>query len=417
MQKNWIMKLRAQILTIAILSALVTAAGPAGAQLALPQVGLPAAGPVLDPLDDITRSLGDETSTTARDLLRLQRSAVDRFVRRNAELVERDQAGHPARRGELLIMDLDERAQVALQDAGFRVLSREQIQGIGVSITRLALPAGLSLAEAEGLAARLAPAAQVAADNLHFQSGSAQFALLQLGSATGVRTGIAVGMIDGAPADAGGAITTRAFATGAPVPSNHGSAIAYLLQQAGVRDIRVADVYGSDAAGGGSLAIARALGWLVAEDSRVITISLVGPRNAVVQRAIGAAIQRGAVVVAAVGNNGPAAPPAFPASYPGVVAVTGVDRRNRAMLEAGRALHLDYAAPGADIYGRDVRGRRVRLRGTSYATPLVAARIAAALGRSANWQHTLDGEAIDLGPPGADAQYGRGLVCGTCGRP
>ncbi len=416
MQKNRIMKLRAHILTIAILSALVPAAGPASAQFALPQVDLPAAGPVLNPLDDIAGSLGDQTATTARDLLRLQRSAIDRFVRRNAEFVERDQAGQPSRRGELLIMDLDERARGALQEAGFRVLGSEEIHGLGISVTRLAVPASVSLAEAEGLAARLAPDAQVAADNLHFQSGNAPVALLQQGSATGVRTGVAVGMIDGAPASAGGTIATRAFAAGAPVPSNHGSAIAYLLQQAGVRDIRVADVYGSDAAGGGSLAIARALGWLVAEDSRVITISLVGPRNAVVQRAVSAAIQRGAVVVAAVGNNGPAAPPAFPASYPGVVAVTGVDRRNRAMLEAGRALHLDYAAPGADLYGRDVRGRRVRLRGTSYATPLVAARIAAALGRSANWQRTLDGEAIDLGPSGDDAQFGRGLVCGACGR-
>ena len=60
--------------------------------------------------------------------------------------------------------------------------------------------------------------------------------------------------------------------------------------------------------------------------------------------------------------------------------------------------------------------RRVRLRGTSYATPLVAARIAEALRRSGDWRRTLDVEARDLGAPGPDAQFGRGLVCGTCGR-
>ncbi|MEO5706290.1 MAG: S8 family serine peptidase [Alteraurantiacibacter sp.] len=400
----------------AVLLALGLATGPAGAQLGLPQIGVPNTGTLPDPLDDLTHRLDEQTARTARDLLRVQRNAIDRFVRRNAQIVEVDKAGQPARRGELLVMDLDDRAEAALLGEGFRVLGRENIAGLDVSVTRLALPASLSLAEAEALAARIAPDAVVAPDNLHFQSGSAPLALLQQGAAVARSEGVAVGMIDGAPASEGGILATRSFAVGAPMPSNHGSAVAFLLRQAGVDQIRVADVYGSDPAGGGSLAIARALGWLVAEDTKVITISLVGPRNALVQRAISAATQRGAVVVAAVGNNGPAAPPAYPASYPGVVAVTGVDRRNRALLEAGRALHLDYAAPGADLYATDLRGRRVRLRGTSYATPLVAARIAAALGRAGNWRRTLDGEALDLGAPGDDLQFGRGLVCGTCGR-
>ncbi len=43
------------------------------------------------------------------------------------------------------------------------------------------------------------------------------------------------------------------------------------------------------------------------------------------------------MIVAAVGNDGPSARPAYPASYPGVLAVTGVDGRNRALIEAGRA--------------------------------------------------------------------------------
>lgn len=412
--------MRAFLLMIALLTAVgLTTVGPAvapaGAQLALPQIDLPGTDPVLDPLEDIAGSLEQQTATTARELLRVQCNTIDRFVRRNARFVEVDRAGQPARRGELLIMDLDGRGQAALESEGFRTISREEMEGLDVSVIRIAIPASLTLAEAEQLAARVAPDAVVAPDNLHFQSGSVPVALLQQGAAV-ARSSVAVGMIDGAPAVAGDNFTTRGFANGAPLPSNHGSAIAYLLQQAGVAQIRVADVYGSDPAGGGSLAIARALGWLVAQDTRVITISLVGPRNALVQRAISAAIQRGAVVVAAVGNNGPAAPPAYPASYPGVVAVTGVDRRNRALLEAGRASHLDYAAPGADLYGRDARGRRVRLRGTSYATPLVAARIAAALSRADNWRRTLDSEALDLGPAGADPQFGRGLVCGDCGR-
>ena len=55
------------------------------------------------------------------------------------------------------------------------------------------------------------------------------------------------------------------------------------------------------------------------------------------------------MVVAAVGNDGPAAPPQYPACYDGVIAVTGVDANGKALLEAGRARHLDFAAPGADL--------------------------------------------------------------------
>jgi subtilisin family serine protease len=117
------------------------------------------------------------------------------------------------------------------------------------------------------------------------------------------------------------------------------------------------------------------------------------------------------MIVAAVGNDGPAAPPSYPASYPGVIAVTGVDGRNRALIEAGRALHLDYAAPGADMMGAKPGGSLARLRGTSYAAPLVAARLAAQPKPSLA---LLDREATDLGKPGPDKIYGRGLVCGDC---
>ena len=120
-------------------------------------------------------------------------------------------------------------------------------------------------------------------------------------------------------------------------------------------------------------------------------------------------------MVAAVGNDGPAAPPAYPASYPGVIAVTGVDGRNRALIEAGRATHLDYAAPGADMLAVNAAGKWVRVRGTSYAAPLVAARAAAALSGD-NVTAALDREAVDLGRKGPDSTYGRGLLCGSCRR-
>ena len=82
---------------------------------------------------------------------------------------------------------------------------------------------------------------------------------------------------------------------------------------------------------------------------RVINISLVGPPNLTLEAAVRSLVGRGVLIVAPTGNDGPAAPPLYPASYPGVVAVTGVDRRGKVLLEAGRAGHVDFAAPGADL--------------------------------------------------------------------
>jgi subtilisin family serine protease len=116
-------------------------------------------------------------------------------------------------------------------------------------------------------------------------------------------------------------------------------------------------------------------------------------------------------VVAAVGNDGPAAPPAYPASYPQAIAVTGVDARGRVLIEAGRARKIDYAAPGADLLAADARGGVQRVRGTSYAAPFVAARLSMLLDGSGIDAaiRKLDGEAR-----GGDKKIGRGLVCGDC---
>lgn len=393
---------------------LVLIAAPLAAQVALPRVQLPQVGPVvggtLDTLHETRADLQRSIERLARKRLR----TIERLVQRNPDAIELDAAGEPARAGELLVMDVSADDLVPALDAGFILLSREEVDGLGLSLMRVGTPAGMELAEAQDALTRLLPKADISTDNLHFQSGSANGAILAVSSQGVSRSAVPVGMIDGAPGPAVKVAETRGFAAGAPYPSHHGSSVASLLAHAGAGTIRVADVYGTDKAGGNALAMAKGLGWLVSRGSKVVTISLVGPRNAVLERAIRAAQRKGVVVVAAVGNDGPAAPPAYPASYDGVVAVTAVDGKRRALIEAGRALHLDYAAPGADIYGRNAKGKRIRLRGTSFATPLVAARAANAIGQGRNWRSALDAEAIDLGSKGADDTYGRGLVCAVC---
>lgn len=387
---------------------------PLAAQVAVPglrdTVGTVArlATDAIDPAIDTVADLPDRAQSLAQR--RIER--LSRLVRQQRALVDMDRDGQPARKGVLLISDPPADLAQRLEGSGFREIGRERLADIDVEVVQVAVPPGMGLSRAQDMLRDRLPGVEVGADNLLFPGGSVSTdrrAGARPVTAYGTIAG-PVGVIDGGAA--GAVEAQRGFATGAPVAGNHGSAVVLLLHGAGVRRVLVADVYGSDPAGGNALAIARAFDWLVGQGVRVVSISLVGPANPLLARAIAGAQRRGTTIVAPVGNDGPAAPPAYPASFPGVLAVTGVDGRNRPLIEAGRALHLDYAAPAADMRALDMRGRRVPVRGTSFAVPLVAARTAAA--GHANVRDALDREAVDLGPRGPDATYGRGLICGPC---
>jgi subtilisin family serine protease len=131
-------------------------------------------------------------------------------------------------------------------------------------------------------------------------------------------------------------------------------------------------------------------------------------------------VARGHLVVAAVGNDGPAAPPLYPAAYAqthaGVVAVTGTDARRRVLPEAGRGPYLVFAAPGSDLAAAHQGDAAfIQVRGTSFAAPLVAGLLAQALprpdaGAAVQAVSTLAATAVDLGAAGRDPVYGHGLV-------
>ena len=378
-------------------------ASPASGQL-LPSLPAPVAalpdqvrGAVDRAVDGVPRLL--EAPVRLLDAARLDR--IMRLVRDSGGLVVRDDRGNAARAGEVVLTDPTDAEITALEHEGFRTIERAEIDGLGVGYARLAVPDGVRLDRALARARR--QAADVAAAVIHFESGS-----VAAGNVAAVPVqvppapaGTTVGIIDGGVADPG--VRQMGFANGAPRASDHGSAVEWLVGR-GAPGARVlaADVYGNDPAGGGAVAIARAIGWLARERVGTVSISLVGPPNPLLARVVAAAQRRGMTIVAAVGNDGPTAPPAYPASYPGVVAVTGVDARDRVLIEAGRASHLDYAGPAAGFAAPDAGGRMKAVRGTSFAAPLVAARIAA------------------VGRAGADREarkgrgYGRGLVCATC---
>lgn len=348
--------------------------------------------------------------------------------------------GGPAVRGQVVAIDPDPAVLTAARKAGFAVIAEEVIEGLGLRSVTLGTPRGVSVQRSLARLARLAPGTDFAANHLHRQSGvaaddgssgpSTGAAALAQGTTSvaadrrAAPAGGAIGIIDGGVArhaSLPGKVEQRGFSSGGPMPDAHATAVASLAVGHGsVRGaapgapLLVADIYGSDPAGGNALALVRALGWMAVRKVPVVVVSLVGPANRLVARAVAEAQARGILLVAPVGNGGPAAPPAYPASYPGVIAVTGVDGRNRALIEAGRSLHLDYAAPGADMAAANLTGGLAAVRGTSFAAPFVAGRLYHAVAAGGSPLSKLNEEAVDLGSPGPDRVHGRGLVCGMC---
>jgi subtilisin family serine protease len=208
-----------------------------------------------------------------------------------------------------------------------------------------------------------------------------------------------------------------------PVPSPHGTAVASLMVgrselfhgAAPGAELFAADVYCGLGTGGAVDAVVDGIAWIARQRAPVINVSLVGPRNVTLENVVRVVIARGFIVVAAVGNDGPAAPPLYPASYPGVVGVTGVDSRQRALLEACRGPQVDFAAPGADMAAAMLSPSFAAVRGTSFAAPIVAGLLAAQLHEpnSSDAEKAialLVQQAVDLGSRGFDKVYGNGLV-------
>jgi subtilisin family serine protease len=175
-----------------------------------------------------------------------------------------------------------------------------------------------------------------------------------------------------------------------PHPSAHGTAVAALMVGRSARfsgvapdaSLYAADIYCDSATGGSAEKIAGALAWLSREKVPVINLSLVGPANQALERVVAAMVGGGHLLVAAVGNDGPAAPPLYPASYPGVIGVSAVDRQGRALPEAARGPQVMFAAPGNNMVSAAPGAPPYRqVRGTSFAAPLVAAMLAGSMAR------------------------------------
>ena len=394
---------------------LAACAGAAHAQLRLPSINLPSPSSIggfdLDrPGLRATALASDRALRDMADPSMLRLDQVAKLLRRHRDVLEADPHGAPVVRREIVAWALTPAALAAALADGLRLERTigggdgdgDDISEPGLAALRtlvLRVPDGADTAR---MLARLrARDPDGVYDFNHIYTGSAAG---QMGGATPVATantvtiagagavvpssrgGPRVGLVDSgvdtSHAAFHGARIERWGCAGQPHPSTHGTAVAALMVGQSGRfqggapqaDLYAADIYCDSPTGGSADKIAAALTWLAGEKVAVINLSLVGPANGALERIVGVLQQRGHLLVAAVGNDGPAAPPLYPASYPGVVGVSAVDRNGRALPEAARGPQVMFAAPGNNMVSAAPGAPAFRpVRGTSFAAPLVAA--------------------------------------------
>lgn len=416
----------------------IGSAAPASAQL-LPDLvdRLPVELPGVDPLAAPVGDLASDTLRATGDLIDLDTLAqarqlkVDALLLANPTLLEALPDDSLVIRSEVLALDPADGALADAEGQGFLVARERTLAGLDTRIVVLAAPPGMTTQQALDALRALDPAGAYDFNHVYSGSGDAELgeeagddvATAEVEASPASRpAGPAIGLIDGGVdaehrAFRAASIVVRSFDPAGFVPSAHGTAVASLLLDgdAPSTTLFAADVYGGSPTGGAADSVAAALGWMAEVQVPVVNISLVGSENALLDIVISRFVARGHLLVAAVGNDGPSAPPLYPAAHPDVIAVTGVDRRRRALIEAGRGDHVMFAARGVDVRAAELGGGTSERRGTSFAAPVVARQLATLLpapdpasARAA--LAALAASARDLGEDGRDPVFGWGLV-------
>jgi subtilisin family serine protease len=418
--------------------ALTFLAATAAAQIRLPVQPPPLPLPAL-PLQSAVQNLDQTDPRSLAQLSAVRHLEVDRLIRSNRNVLDRDPNGEPIIRNEILALSASEAAAAVARSLHLIVARDQTIDSMSIHLVVFRAPESMSAKKALRELRASDPSGVYDYNHIYLGSGAgtgalvsplAQNAPLQGSSAVQLQAPkTRVGLVDTGVDTSHPAFQESAIRTwgcgNRLVPAAHGTAVASVMigRAQGFRGVQpeaalyAADVYCGEPTGGAVDALVAALAWLVQEQVPVINISLVGARNSILEQAVSRTIAHGFIIVAAVGNDGPAAPPLYPASYPNVVGVTAVDTHRRVLIEAARGPQVMFAAPGADLAAAGIAHGYAAVRGTSFAAPIVAGLLAASI-RAPGTDNAdaaiaaLAKSAIHLGAPGRDLTYGYGLVAG-----
>ena len=336
--------------------------------------------------------------------------------------IVRDAVGAEYTTHDIVVLASDVDANAIHGDA-FTVVKQEALLGLGGALLTLRVPQAQDAISVLGALRTSVPGAASDLDHVYRLAKSAAGSLAapsRKHPAANLRG--TVGLID-APVDSEyptvrvAIVESRTFSSGPSGDLSHGTATAELVADHGA-NVLVASVFADDAHGNPAAtaaSIISAMDWLVTRGVTVINLSLTGPQNRALSEAIRRAQSVGCIIVAAAGNEGPAAPAVYPAADAGVVAVTAVDRANQAYRYANRGSYIRFSALGVDVDTPLPPHARRAMSGTSFAAPVVAATIARGverrtaedLAKLVQWFET---HAKDLGDPGRDPVFGFGLL-------
>jgi subtilisin family serine protease len=380
-----------RILLLLVALAVVTTAQ---AQIHLPSL------PAL-PLPSVPQTLNQAEPKTFDALSESRQREIKRLIQTNRRLIEADPNGEPIVRSEILATGMSEDAIAKAQARGFVIDRKQTIASVNIQLLVLKGPPDVATKKALRQLREADPTGLYDFNHIYTES-----AALPGDDSRTEPTGAAaqpslphirVGLLD----------------TG--VDTTHPVFLHSEVHAFGCGDLYAADVYCGMPTGGSVDAIVGALGWMVEKRAAVINVSLVGPKNVMLEQAVRSVIERGHVIVAAVGNDGPAAPPLYPAAYADVVGVTAVDAHRRVLIEAERGPQVMFAALGADLKAASMDHGYAAVRGTSFAAPTVAGLLAVSLAAPDRQAavaaiDALTKQAIHLGGAGKDLTYGFGLV-------
>lgn len=330
---------------------------------------------------------------------------------------------------DVIVMLLDAEQLALLEYGNFDIIARRELRSLGLTVVSLRDAKRANAAQAVSDLRAALPDAAIDFNHIYFFADESQAPGTTTASDTIVPAESArplrVGMIDSAVETqhfslADSQVSDADFVTlEGDRPLGHGTAVASLIAGSANNKAQIfaASVFfqAPDQVPGASTdSLVAALDWLTLQQVDVVNMSLAGPPNALLERALAGLAENGPLVVAAVGNDGPSAKPLYPAAYDGVVGVTAIDRDKRVFRYANRGPQVDFAALGVDVKVADAGGSWRVESGTSMAAPHVAVIIAYARHASdlpANaLLELLSSNAEDLGRKGFDTVFGHGLI-------
>lgn len=166
---------------------------------------------------------------------------------------------------------------------------------------------------------------------------------------------------------------------GTHVAGTIGALTNNLAGVAGVNwNVRIMPVRVLDTTGAGTVAnVASGIWWAADAGADVINLSLAGPTDyEVLRQAVSYAAGRGAILVAASGNDGLNSV-SYPAAYPEVIAVGAAETPTKVAWFSNGGVGLDLIAPGYQVYSTNYSSLTAQCNyeyasGTSMASPHIA---------------------------------------------